>query len=428
MSLIKGRMRLFCVSNIIVSFACTGFLGPRYYNDSFEVGQSGNNMDLTADEVIPLSQLGEGEKNIIEELAVLPDVNNIVKEVKAKQTQKAKVNTQKVVKNNTVTKAVVAKKEVASSVKYTPAVYSEVTGNAVIEYAKKYMGLRYVSAGNSLSTGTDCSGFTRLIYKEFGVSLPRTVSGQISKGTYVKKSDLQKGDLVFYSGGGRYATHVGMYMGNGLVIHESNPRDGVKISSVNMMHYITARRVINSTAKKIAEQKLEEKKSEENKLVSDTTKEVKDSNTSTSTNNTNNTNISTSTNTNANTNTSLNNVNKANTESISETKEIQNTETVKKDTSTNTSAETDESKLIMDSKKGDSSVTNIKEEVKETVTEQKKETVEEKKEETKIEVTKKSNVEETKKETVTTKEVSKEEVKQEVKPTETKESLENTEK
>lgn len=418
MNLIKGRMRLFCVSNIIVSFACTGFLGPRYYNDSLEVGQSNNSMDLPADEVIPLSQLGEGEKNIIEELATLPDINNIIKEVGAKQNkqvQKAKTTTKK----STVTKSVVTKKEVSASSKYTPAVYSEVTGNAVIEYAKRYMGLRYVSAGNSLSTGTDCSGFTRLIYKEFGVSLPRTVSGQISKGTYVKKSDLQKGDLVFYSSGGRYATHVGMYMGNGLVIHESNPRDGVKISSVNMMHYITARRVINNTAKKIAEQKQEEEKNKENILATDTKEEVKDSNTSINADvNTNNTNAST----NVNIDTSLNNVNNANTESISETKEIQNAETVNQDTSTNSSNKTDESKLIMDSKKDDSSVTNTKEEVKENTTETKTENAEEKKEVTEV-----KNVEEPKIETTTTAEVSKEEVKQE--PTETKEeSLENTEK
>ncbi len=419
MNLIKGRMRLFCVSNIIVSFACTGFLGPRYYNDSLEVGQSNSSIALATDEVIPLSQLGEGEKSIIEELATLPDINNIVKEVKAKQSktvQKTKTTTKK----STVTKSVVTKKEVSASSKYTPAVYSEVTGNAVIEYAKRYMGLRYVSAGNSLSTGTDCSGFTRLIYKEFGVSLPRTVSGQISKGTYVKKSDLQKGDLVFYSGGGRYATHVGMYMGNGLVIHESNPRDGVKISSVNMMHYITARRVINNTAKKIAEQKQEEK-NKENILATDTTKEVKDSNTITNTDvNTNSTN--TSTNTNVNIDTSLNNVNNANTESISETKEIQNTETVKQDTSTNSSNKTDESKIIMDSKKDDSSVTNTNEEVKETITEIKTENAEEKKEVTEV-----KNVEEPKKETAPVAEVSKEEVKQQ--PTETKEeSLENAEK
>ena len=142
------------------------------------------------------------------------------------------------------------------------------------------MGLRYVHAGRSLKTGTDCSGFTMLIYREFGVSLPPTVSGQVGKGKYVAKKDLQKGDLVFYKAKGSRggASHVGLYIGGGQVIHESRPGIGVKISPVTMMQYVTARRVINSNAVKIAEQKkLEEEK--KNEVVTD--------NTSNTTNNTN---------------------------------------------------------------------------------------------------------------------------------------------
>ena len=124
--------------------------------------------------------------------------------------------------------------------------YNSVTGTNLVNYAKKFLGLRYVSAGNSLATGTDCSGFTRLIYQEFGISLGRTVSSQIYSGTYVNKEDLQPGDLVFYSYGS-VASHVAIYIGDGLIIHESTPRDGVKISSVNIMRYITARRLITSS-------------------------------------------------------------------------------------------------------------------------------------------------------------------------------------
>ena len=123
--------------------------------------------------------------------------------------------------------------------------YNSLTGNNLVNYAKKFLGLRYVSAGRSLATGTDCSGFTSLIYKEFGISLGTTVRSQVYSGTYVSKSDLEPGDLVFYSYGSN-PSHVAIYIGNGLIIHESNPRDGVKISSVNIMNYITARRVITS--------------------------------------------------------------------------------------------------------------------------------------------------------------------------------------
>ena len=259
MSIIKGRMRLFYVSSVIASFTSLGFLGTRY-NTFEKVGQTNDKLSLASDEVTPLSQVGEGERNIIEEIIEVPDWDEVIKKEKEKQEKQNQV---KSVANTTVTKSVVTKKTVASSVKYTPAVYDSVTGNAIVEYAKRYLGLRYVYAGRSLATGTDCSGFTSLIYKEFGVSLPKTVSGQYNRGTYVSKSNLQKGDIVFYSGGGSYPTHVAMYIGGGMVIHESNPRDGVKISPVNMMRYISARRVINANATKIVEQKIEEQKKQE---------------------------------------------------------------------------------------------------------------------------------------------------------------------
>ena len=129
---------------------------------------------------------------------------------------------------------------------YVKPSYNSITGNNLVNYAKNFLGLRYVSAGNSLATGTDCSGFTSLIYKEFGITLGRTVASQLYSGTYVSREDLQPGDLVFYSYGS-VPSHVTIYIGDGLIIHESNPRDGVKISSINIMRYITARRLITSS-------------------------------------------------------------------------------------------------------------------------------------------------------------------------------------
>lgn len=127
---------------------------------------------------------------------------------------------------------------------YVEPSYNSTTGINLVNYAKSFLGLKYVYAGNSLTTGTDCSGYTMLIYKDFGISLGRTVSSQLNNGSYVSKNDLKPGDLVFYGNSSNYASHVAIYIGNNLVIHESTPKDGVKISSVNMMNYITSRRVI----------------------------------------------------------------------------------------------------------------------------------------------------------------------------------------
>ena len=250
MKLLKRKMQLYCVSNVMVSFVLTSFLGVNYcMMPENEISGNGEVAILDTD-VDPLSQKGEDDEKVVTEVK---KETNVTK----KTTNTAKSSTAK----KTVT--TVAKKEVKASKTYVPASYSAVTGQAVVDYAMRYLGLRYVSGGYSLSTGTDCSGFTKLIYKEFGVTLSRAVRSQASNGTYVSKSNLQKGDLVFYGYGNGVVRHVGIYIGNGQVLHESNPRDGVKINSVNMMQYITARRVINSNAIKMVEEKIEAQKAQE---------------------------------------------------------------------------------------------------------------------------------------------------------------------
>ena len=163
---------------------------------------------------------------------------------------------------------------------YVKPSYNSLTGNNLVNYALKFIGLKYVSAGNSLATGTDCSGFTSLIYKEFGVALGRTVASQLYSGTYVSKNDLQPGDLIFYSYG-TTPSHVAIYIGNGQIIHESTPRDGVKVSTMNIMNYITARRIITENIVVNSPEVVEESNNENQDIVLESdvqeTEEVTDS-------------------------------------------------------------------------------------------------------------------------------------------------------
>ena len=126
---------------------------------------------------------------------------------------------------------------------------SGTTGNAVVEYAKQYLGYKYVSGGASPSTGFDCSGFTTYVFKHFGVSLNRSSKDQIKNGVAVEKSNLQPGDLLIFKNEANTAIgHVGIYIGGGSFIHASNPKGGVKIDSISSSYYsvryVGARRVI----------------------------------------------------------------------------------------------------------------------------------------------------------------------------------------
>lgn len=122
---------------------------------------------------------------------------------------------------------------------------------SIIATGNRYLGTRYdFGAPAGVTYAFDCSSFTQYVFKQNGIYLPRTSRAQATKGYYVSRSNLRKGDLVFFStrsSGGRIA-HVGIYAGNGKILHTYGA-GGVKYSSLNSSwwssHYITARRVIN---------------------------------------------------------------------------------------------------------------------------------------------------------------------------------------
>jgi len=113
-------------------------------------------------------------------------------------------------------------------------------GSSVVGYAKQFIGTKYTYGGTSPSTGFDCSGFTSYVYKNFGVSLPRTSGGQAGAGVAVSRSNLVAGDLIIYSG------HVAIYVGGGQVIHAPRPGKSVCIVPINQAasNYLGARRVL----------------------------------------------------------------------------------------------------------------------------------------------------------------------------------------
>lgn len=116
--------------------------------------------------------------------------------------------------------------------------------SAIVDYSMQFLGNKYVNGGKSLTTGTDCSGFTSMIYAEFGYSLSRTPSGQLSgAGRAVSYSEIQPGDIICY--GSKQCTHVALYIGDGQIIHSANSRRGVVIDKADIMNILGVRNIVD---------------------------------------------------------------------------------------------------------------------------------------------------------------------------------------
>ncbi len=103
----------------------------------------------------------------------------------------------------------------------------------VVEIAQRYLGVPYVYGGSSPS-GFDCSGFVQFVYKQLGYNLHRVAASQMTNGIPVSRENLAPGDVVGFSSsiGGSYIGHVGIYVGNGMMIHAPQTGDVVKFTSI----------------------------------------------------------------------------------------------------------------------------------------------------------------------------------------------------
>ena len=111
-------------------------------------------------------------------------------------------------------------------------------GSSVANYALQFVGNPYVYGGTSLTNGTDCSGFVMGVYANYGISLPHSSGAQRSAGYDVGGlANAQPGDIVCYSG------HVGIYIGNGNIVHASTAATGIKVSNASYRNVLSVRRI-----------------------------------------------------------------------------------------------------------------------------------------------------------------------------------------
>lgn len=147
----------------------------------------------------------------------------------AAQASRAAQQAQKQEKNQAVIEA--AQNTVASS-------QGSESGKAVIDYALQFVGNPYVYGGSSLTNGTDCSGFVMSVYSNFGVSLPHSSTALRSQGYDAGGvANAQPGDIICYSG------HVGLYIGDGKIVHASTSKTGIIVSNVSYRNVLSVRRI-----------------------------------------------------------------------------------------------------------------------------------------------------------------------------------------
>jgi cell wall-associated NlpC family hydrolase len=117
--------------------------------------------------------------------------------------------------------------------------FSNKKSRKIIQLAKQKLGRKYVWGAVGQRGTFDCSGFTSYVFKKNGINIPRTSINQSKFGKYVSRSNLKKGDLVFFDTSKErkgYVNHVGIYIGNGKFIHASSAKKKVVITKLSKFY------------------------------------------------------------------------------------------------------------------------------------------------------------------------------------------------
>ena len=160
------------------------------------------------------------------------------KEAESKEEEKARLEKEAEERRRANAAAAASKKKKSKTTTTYVATGDSEIGKDVANYALQFVGNPYVYGGTSLTKGADCSGFVMSVYANFGVSLPHSSAADRKQGYAVDGiENAQPGDLVCYSG------HVGLYIGDGQIVHASSAKTGIIVSKVNYKKILAVRRI-----------------------------------------------------------------------------------------------------------------------------------------------------------------------------------------
>ncbi len=196
---------------------------------------------------IELLSLPIPEEN--KQLMTLKELEEAKKEVEVEEEVAETTEDETIADDTTLAEAEVTNEEpVVETYSYQPTYsyipeYNEDLATQIVNYALQFVGGPYVYGGNSLTNGTDCSGFTKLVFANFGIELERSAPSQIYNGVSVGLSNIKPGDIVL-SGYNGSICHSSLYIGNGQLVHALNSSVGIVVTDLYIMPIIDVRRVI----------------------------------------------------------------------------------------------------------------------------------------------------------------------------------------
>jgi len=120
---------------------------------------------------------------------------------------------------------------------YEPKKRDDDLGAVIAQTAERFIGIPYKWGGNTVVDGLDCSGFSKAVYNLCGINIPRTAHEQYNAGDGIDKADMDEGDLVFFGESKNRITHVGVYVGNGKMVHAPKRGDDIKIAKISDAYF-----------------------------------------------------------------------------------------------------------------------------------------------------------------------------------------------